>query len=1429
MSLALYNVLNQDEDEEEKKKKRLASTKKATVPETFQKDSVSDKTSSSASNLKGLSTFLQKQNDDKKAQEEKKVQESKVNEAYANKQNEVGQEQELAEANAAIAKRDSANATSGQGTEVPQNGAVGSLAEREYNKNKSQIEESKIKATMLRDQAQKEIEFLGLQLKRTDISSEEKTSATERLKTASQNYQVFNSYLNKPSSDFEYYVEVNKAYAANYKEEEKDVGFFQRKWEAVKGSFMQNIYGVASNIASEIQGLGEYLSTPEMQAKMAETEKEQDKFSVKLTSLSANFLGLSLVNFDSNGLGQEIAKSDIEKPMREFSLNMDKIIASHPEWAEKSYEDWGDKALRATAGFLPSMIVSLASNLVVPIVGPITSGFLMEGGSSYKEAKASGADTKTAFNASVIYGSIAGAIELAQTSLIQAGGGKLLEATGADKKVEKFLTDKVKSDLLKNILKVSGEVISDAVANGGEEASQQIIQNIVAKTYDENRDIFDGAMEAFVGGTIGSSVLTSVGAGGKLIMQEVDSPAAVAEKLKENGADEMTFSAIIDGEKQEVQHLPQTESVSEAKNGEVTDEKTSDQSALKTFMSGQQSEETTANKNEVVTPEIRAWAEGKIAANPTLASKLKTDADILSYKKLEDNNAIINIKNSEETRTKALAGEMENKRATNESILKSVRTFYKDDNITSDSKIKVYRFSTDNISEGSFVTLSKEIAEQYGENRTKEISGQYGANKESQLWEATVPVKDLIATNRLKAEFVYAPEQTVTKNLAEFKQPSLADNSKKEIKTIDKFEKREVENPPTEKKERFVLQKEISKKIDKYRKMLPKDKTITVGEGYLSARNAGVYYVKTNNIRVNSINNVSVFAHEFTHFLDQNYNIASQEKLDKKTASDLRKFYLEYYPAPSESEKVSTQLAEGMATLLQKYVETPTIVTKEFPDLVKEFFTKDGKYYQPIIEEMIKDMNELVASYQSLSALDKFGAFMVNEPTPLKKGEWMNFGEKIRTIFADDIFPLEKINKITGREKTANDFSLWLRLYRGIDSLLYQNIFGAQKKVDGKNTASFYEFSGVNKGWIKTKDYNINTLVQNLGNMKMTNEFGAYLIARRVTAENAEYEQLKESLTNLDGSMTELKMNIIGLQDKASDLAKKQKEDKKITEKMVADANKELNDSLVELEGIKAMYDKIKIEADDLKEILKNDGFDAKEAAKAYLDNKDLFQSYEKMYDELNQSTLDLMTNPEIKLISQKEYRKLSSKKGYASFKRQFFDELVNEGLEEVSGADSFLTNKTSGRPSQSSKLSSLKQRKGSNRSIINPILSLIATQKEASRKAMKQLINNQILETAKTSAFGSMFQIVPLKTHFDKETGMVSFPQEQNKNIIMARAGDAIRVPILVDTQVKEIIDNVLTPANIGAFGKLVASVSRMFTSGTTALFPGICLNKYY
>jgi len=563
-----------------------------------------------------------------------------------------------------------------------------------------------------------------------------------------------------------------------------------------------------------------------------------------------------------------------------------------------------------------------------------------------------------------------------------------------------------------------------------------------------------------------------------------------------------------------------------------------------------------------------------------------------------------------------------------------------------------------------------------------------------------------------------------------------------------------------------------------------------IGEGHIPSRVGGLYDPVTMNLRVNGMNDVAVAAHEFVHSLDTKYHISDRlretvgETEDGKPIyapetlairKEITDLYEKYYVGGKRTHPLKKRVREGLATLIQKYIEQPTTITQNYPNLVTEFFTENGKYYEPVIKDLINDFEKLVEGYQGLDALDKIGARVTSDNIKYDKESYLNAGDKIRTQLVDDIFPQEVLAQKAGVAMTGQDPSLYLRMYRQLSGIIANNIIG--------NKGYWRYISG--KGFEKTLDFNWKDLLRNLSNDKTLDSFGYYLVARDIhfgyqllEQYQKDFEYLKQEVEDAGG--IEVARQTVEVGEKMS-LAEQYEQAKKLYQAQ--------------------------------REELRKNGITQQEADEAYLQNKDRFAKDELMFDKLTKEQLKELNEEDVGRLSNEDYEKLANNPGYASLKRQFFDEVIGE--EEIP------TQLKVGKIT----ISSLIHRRGSARTIINPVASGISNDAEIIKKAYRQIVYNKLNQRI-APEFPGLAQPVKL-VRVPQPDGSFHYPQDKDPNIIMGR-DNGKRVPVLWDSFTKVTLENLITPANYGLFERILLGVSRKFTKGTTALFPAFALTNW-
>lgn len=214
----------------------------------------------------------------------------------------------------------------------------------------------------------------------------------------------------------------------------------------------------------------------------------------KIQMMSGIGAGVELIGTVIGGPTSPLAKLGAAS-----EIYFEKELARHPEWqAPKDMGKWEDPLFYATmAGEgLPTMLAGIVTMglgfLAAGPPGAVVAGTLvfgtMEGGMAYQEAKEGGASEEQAQTIGSIVGGINGAIETIFPSflLFKAGAKPLL----------KTFNRSLSRRLI--LLFLEGAITEGVI----EEGTQTFVSNIVAKSYDESRGVFDGILESMAGGAL---------------------------------------------------------------------------------------------------------------------------------------------------------------------------------------------------------------------------------------------------------------------------------------------------------------------------------------------------------------------------------------------------------------------------------------------------------------------------------------------------------------------------------------------------------------------------------------------------------------------------------------------------------------------------------------------------------------------------------------------------------------------------------------------------------------------------------------------------------------------------------------------------------------------------------------------------------------
>jgi hypothetical protein len=584
---------------------------------------------------------------------------------------------------------------------------------------------------------------------------------------------------------------------------------------------------------------------------------------------------------------------------------------------------------------------------------------------------------------------------------------------------------------------------------------------------------------------------------------------------------------------------------------------------------------------------------------------------------------------------------------------------------------------------------------------------------------------------------------------------------------IGEFEKVKGEQPKIERTEKFRISQKSLDLIKKYAER--------VGEGHVKRGAKGTFSPLTNMIRTKGMTSISTIVHEITHYLDiskigLSKRIIRELKRNDPLRVQLKNLYLKYYAGAKKTHPLETKITEGFATLLQKFVENPSIIENEFPDLVNAFFKKGGVLYNPLFEEIITDVRNIINEYQSLSPLEKISARITYEENLKTDNKAITVKDKIQSIAWDEIYPIEVLAKEkSGKWFTMKDISLWLRASQRTSKAVIAN------NIEGLNIGEKGYHRLVNGEIKSTLPYSWNDLFNmvykpykndKIANEKNGRDWDSFLVSRRKYFEYKKLDDLKNTIDNLPSKLEQAFL------------------DKEAKEKI----------------------NEIKEQFDHLNTVIKNDEITRKEASEGFLAGNERFSKETEMFDALTREDLLFLNDSKVQLLSNEDLKEFLSNEGYASYKRaSSFDELLGD---------------TENIPRQmmigKNKISSFFRRVGSSKEIISPTISAIRNHAEITRKGFKQIPYNMAIDYA--LEFPTLFEITELKPSVNSNSAII-YPQEKDPDIIMARR-NFIRVPVLVNREIKSIFDNVLDAQNIDEVFTFLKFTSRTFIKGTTGLF---------
>ena len=203
-------------------------------------------------------------------------------------------------------------------------------------------------------------------------------------------------------------------------------------------------------------------------------------------------------------LGIKYNKMSLVKEGEKAQEKAKKIILENPEWQDKIREGgkkWKepDYYARLLGDAVPSLVgaftvgglatIAAGGNVLAGMASTFAFTKTLEGGMAFEELRSFGASAEEAQEISAKVGTINGFLEFLSIGRIlnKVPGGKQLKG---------------------NILKrVAVEMFKQGLSEAPTEFLQEVVLNSVLLEYDENRGLFDGALEAFAAGGLAGMVM----------------------------------------------------------------------------------------------------------------------------------------------------------------------------------------------------------------------------------------------------------------------------------------------------------------------------------------------------------------------------------------------------------------------------------------------------------------------------------------------------------------------------------------------------------------------------------------------------------------------------------------------------------------------------------------------------------------------------------------------------------------------------------------------------------------------------------------------------------------------------------------------------------------------------------------------------------
>lgn len=568
---------------------------------------------------------------------------------------------------------------------------------------------------------------------------------------------------------------------------------------------------------------------------------------------------------------------------------------------------------------------------------------------------------------------------------------------------------------------------------------------------------------------------------------------------------------------------------------------------------------------------------------------------------------------------------------------------------------------------------------------------------------------------------------------------------------------------------------------------------------YVAPGSVGTFYTRSKNIALQSINDISTAQHELSHLIDDRLGVTEKimavtgrtsrglpiyDRTTKAVRDRLTEIYVQYYPGAHKGDKLKIRMMEGYAVLQQKWLENPTLIKAQYPDLVKQFI-EDAPDLQKQLNEGMRKISE---DWQGLNANDVIGAVVGDETKNTKAKDFLNVLERIEEKVVDNVARFEKLDRKLGQKENPKSVSNLLYANNSVSLRIYRNIAergegfwtfrnGELTKVAEENWADLiYKLGMEGKTWID-KAKNTITPVKSA----RVDTFSNFLIARDQIFEWKRLDEQKAKLAEMEKGFIETLEKGQTLEDLPASM----------TQDLTA-----LRESVKDLETYLKRNSGI-LPRDKMQEMY--DGY-----------NED-FKTEAEIFDRLVAS--DLETLKASGILSQEKFDSYSQKQGYAPMRRLIEDDVVGS----PSGTSSIrISGVKVTKPKQ------LKQRSGGAHDIISPLLGAISNHREAMRKGYQQAITNKLYDTL--LQFPDLAQEVDIRTVLTPEGKVLRTVNGKDistdPNVIMKMV-DGKPKGMAISEEISKPLQDIFTPTAVSLPEAFFVGASRLFSKGTTGIYP--------